>query len=117
MTTVMTHTRGVHEMGPAVIAIGVFDGVHLGHQTLVSDAITYAKSRGFASCVLTFDRDPDQVVTPCHAAPQLTTFEDKIALLRQLGPDAILVVPFDPWLASLTPEDFCIDVLLDASEP
>lgn len=117
MTTVMTHSRGVHEIGPAIIAIGVFDGVHIGHQTLVRDTIALAASRKVASCVLTFDRDPDQVVTPDRAAPQLTSLEDKIALLRAVGPDAILVVPFDEWLASLTPDDFCIDVLLDAAEP
>jgi len=117
MTTVMTHSRGVHEMGPAVIAIGVFDGVHLGHQTLVADTIALARERRSASCVLTFDRDPDQVVTPDRAAPQLTSLEDKITLLAAIGPDAILIVPFDEWLASLTPDDFCIDVLLDASEP
>lgn len=104
-------------MGPAVIAIGVFDGVHLGHQTLVRDAIAIARQRNVASCVLTFDRDPDQVVTPGQAAPQLTSLEDKIALIRAIGPDAILVVPFDEWLASLTPADFCADVLLDAAEP
>lgn len=117
MTTVMTHSQGVHEMGPAVIALGVFDGVHVGHQTLVRDTIALAQSRKVASCVLTFDRDPDQVVTPDRAAPQLTTFDDKIAMLRAVGPDAILVVPFDEWLSSLSPSDFCIDVLLDAAEP
>jgi riboflavin kinase/FMN adenylyltransferase len=117
MTSVMTHSRGVHELGPAVIALGVFDGVHVGHQTLVSDTIAIARERRCMSCVLTFDRDPDQVVTPDRAAPQLTTFEDKIALLRAIGPDAILVVPFDEWLASLSPDDFCLDVLLDAAEP
>lgn len=104
-------------MGPAVIAIGVFDGVHVGHQTLVRDTIALARERHVASCVLTFDRDPDQVVTPGRAAPQLTTLEDKVALLRAVGPDAILIVPFDEWLSSLTPADFCIDVLLDAAEP
>lgn len=117
MTTVMTHLRGVHEMGPAVIALGVFDGVHLGHQTLVRDTIAIAQTTRVASCVLTFDRDPDQVVTPERAAPQLTSLDDKIALLRSIGPDAILVVPFNEWLAHLTPVDFCIDVLLDASQP
>ncbi|MRS13048.1 MAG: bifunctional riboflavin kinase/FAD synthetase [Actinobacteria bacterium] len=117
MTTVMTHSAGVHEMGPAVIAIGVFDGVHVGHQALVADTIALARQKDVASCVLTFDRDPDQIVTPDHAAPQLTSLEDKIALLSVVGPDAILIVPFDEWTASLTPDDFVFDVLLDASEP
>ncbi|MDO8848368.1 MAG: bifunctional riboflavin kinase/FAD synthetase [Coriobacteriia bacterium] len=114
---VITHVRGMHELGPAVMAIGVFDGVHIGHQALVTDMITIARERHSAACVLTFDRDPDQVVTPSHPAKQLTTLEDKIALLSDLGPDVVLIIPFDDWLASLTPDDFCIDVLRDAAEP
>ena len=114
---VITHERGMHELGPAVIALGVFDGVHIGHQALVRDMIALARERNSAACVLTFDRDPDQVVTPDHAQKQLTSFEDKLALLSDIGPDVILVVPFDEWLASLTPDDFCMDVLLDAAEP
>lgn len=114
---VITHERGMHELGPAVIAIGVFDGVHIGHQALVRDMIAIARERDSAACVLTFDRDPDQVITPDHPAKQLTTFQDKLTLLSDIGPDVILVVPFDEWLASLPPDDFCIDVLLDAAEP
>lgn len=115
--SVITHERGRHELGPAVIAIGVFDGVHIGHQALVRDMIAIARERDSAACVLTFDRDPDQVVTPDHPQKQLTTLVDKLKLLSDVGPDVILVVPFDEWLASLTPDDFCIDVLLDAAEP
>ncbi|MBN2840155.1 MAG: bifunctional riboflavin kinase/FAD synthetase [Coriobacteriia bacterium] len=117
MTSVMTHATGRHEIGPAVIAIGVFDGVHLGHQQLITDTIALAREKRCTSCVLTFDRDPDQVVTPTHPAPQLTSLAEKLKLISTLGPDAILVVPFDEWLASLAPDDFCIDVLLDAAEP
>lgn len=114
---VITHERGMHELGPAVIALGVFDGVHIGHQALVRDMIALARQRNSAACVLTFDRDPDQVVAPEHPQKQLVTFEDRVALLSDIGPDVILVVPFDEWLASLTPDDFSMDVLLDAAEP
>jgi riboflavin kinase/FMN adenylyltransferase len=117
MTSVMTHSTGTHEIGPAVIAIGVFDGVHIGHRQLIADTIAFAREKRCASCVLTFDRDPDQVVTPLNAAPQLTSLAEKLRLISAVGPDAILVVPFDEWLASLPPDDFCIDVLLDAAEP
>ncbi|HSQ22208.1 MAG TPA: bifunctional riboflavin kinase/FAD synthetase [Coriobacteriia bacterium] len=117
MTRILEHRAGTESIGPAAAAIGVFDGVHLGHQALVSDAVALAAERGIASCVVTFDRDPDQVVTPEHAAPQLTALEDKIDLLTALGPDVVLVVPFDRQLAALSPEEFVTGVLLDAMEP
>lgn len=117
MTEILHHVHGVHDIGASVIAIGVFDGVHRGHQTLVRDAVDTARRWGVASVVLTFDRDPDQVVTPGRAAPQLTTLEDKLELLAALGPDVLLVVPFDAALAALTPDRFAEDVLLDAADP
>ncbi|MBN2848612.1 MAG: bifunctional riboflavin kinase/FAD synthetase [Coriobacteriia bacterium] len=117
MTRIIEHQPGMDPIGPAAAAIGVFDGVHLGHQALISDAVALATERDIASCVVTFDRDPDQVVTPDRAAPQLTAVEDKIALLTALGPDVVLVVPFDRQLAALTPEEFVTSVLLDAMEP
>jgi riboflavin kinase/FMN adenylyltransferase len=117
LASIVTWSQDASNLGPACVAIGVFDGVHIGHQALVRDMIAIARERNSAACVLTFDRDPDQVVTPLHAARQLTTLEDKISCLSDLGPDVILIVPFDDWLASLTPDDFCIDVLRDAAEP
>ena len=117
MTRVLEHRACMEPIGPAAAAIGVFDGVHLGHQALVSDAVALAAESAIASCVVTFDRDPDQVVTPEDAAPQLTALEDKIDLLTALGPDVVLVVPFDLRLAALTPEEFVTGVLLDAMGP
>jgi riboflavin kinase/FMN adenylyltransferase len=99
------------------MALGVFDGVHVGHQALVRDTVAEAAARGVPSCVLTFDRDPDRVVTPGCAAPQLSTLDDKLAFLAALGPSTILVVPFDEALAHLEPEPFVTDVLLDAARP
>lgn len=117
MTVVLHHRPGIHDVGAAALALGVFDGVHRGHQALITDMIGRAEHHGVASCVLTFDRDPDQVVTPDRAAPQLTTLDDKLALIAELGPDAILVVPFDERLAGMDPERFLHDVVLDACRP
>lgn len=113
----MTWTHGLPCMGPAVVSLGVFDGVHLGHQTLVLDAITAAKKSGVLSAVVTFDRDPDQVVTPAAAAPQLLTLDEKLAVLGSIGPDLLLIVPFDEELAALSPEAFVDEVLVPALDP
>lgn len=114
--TILTSTDHPH-LGPAVLAIGVFDGVHLGHQALIRDAIALAAERGARSCVLTFDRDPDQVVTPDRAAPQLMLLEDKLEALAALGPDVVLVVPFTHELAARAPAAFVRDVVCRSVRP
>ncbi|MBN2822795.1 MAG: hypothetical protein JXR33_06350, partial [Coriobacteriia bacterium] len=117
MSRVVTWEPGIAPLGHAAIAIGVFDGVHLGHQTLVKDTIRIARELGSLSAVVTFDRDPDRVVSPDSAAPQLLELEDKLACLAELGPDIILMVPFDVALASMSPERFLHEVLLASFEP
>jgi riboflavin kinase/FMN adenylyltransferase len=104
-------------LGRAVAAVGVFDGVHVGHQALVRDAVALARSSGVASVVITFDRDPDQVVSPLSASPQLLDLDQKLSLLSELGPDAIAVMPFTPALAATPPLVFLDEVLLDAITP
>jgi riboflavin kinase/FMN adenylyltransferase len=104
-------------LGPSVVAIGVFDGVHLGHQELVRVARAAADRIGVRAVVVTFDRDPDRVVTPETAAPQLLALDDKLDLLAALGPDTVIVIPFDTTVASLTPERFCAELLVPATLP
>lgn len=104
-------------IGRAVVAIGVFDGVHLGHQALIRTACSHAHADGIVSAVVTFDRDPDQVVRPDTAAPQLLPLDDKLALIAEQACDVVLVVPFDGHVASMPPEEFLDSVLLDVFEP
>lgn len=104
-------------VGRGVCAIGVFDGVHMGHQALVRRAVEIARVRRVAAYVVTFDRDPDQVVSPESAAPQLLTLADKARFLCDAGADAVLVVPFTEQISQLTPEGFLTEVLLSAVDP
>lgn len=117
MTRILTWEPGCGPMGRVVVSLGAFDGVHVGHQTLIRDAVALARERAVASAVVTFDRDPDRVVDPDNAAPQLLELDDKLAFIAELGPDVVLVVPFTETLARTSPEDFLDTLLLRAFEP
>ncbi len=109
--------QGRDGLGSAVAAVGVFDGVHVGHATLIADAVRRASELGVRSVVVTFDRDPDQVVTPEAAAPQLLTLDEKIGFIRELGADAVLVFPFCMRMAEMAPRRFLDDVFMSALDP
>lgn len=106
MTDVIEVREGMSVLGPSVVAIGVFDGVHLGHQALLRDTAMHAEKIGALAVALTFDRDPDQVVAPATAAPQLLTLEDKCHFIGTCGIDTVLVAPFTPRLAAFEPAEF-----------
>jgi len=104
-------------LGECLVAIGVFDGVHVGHQQLIRDLVARARARDTRAVVLTFDRDPELVVMPEQAAPQLMQLDDKLEALTALGADALLVVPFDRRVAALSPQRFVDELLLHACDP
>ena len=116
-TRVVMWEPEMEPIGSAVVAIGVFDGVHVGHQALLAETVADAAERGVEAVAVTFDRDPDQVVSPDTAAPQLLTLADKLAFIARTGVDAILIVPFTDDLAEMCPEEFLESVLLRGVTP
>ena len=100
--------------GRSVVTIGVFDGVHRGHQAIIGHAVKRARDLGVQSVVVTFDPHPSEVVRPGSHPAVLTEPVRKAELLEQMGVDALCVVPFTPAFSQLSPEAFVHDVLVEA---
>ena len=92
--------------GPLFLAIGVFDGVHLGHQAVISTSARHAREAGGTPVVVTFDPHPAKVLRPNDAPHLLTATQHKIALIRDLGVAHLLVLHFDRQFAATAPEEF-----------
>jgi riboflavin kinase/FMN adenylyltransferase len=94
----------------ATVAIGIFDGVHLGHQAILSKAKELSNGRGLI--VLTFDPHPRQIFDPENAPSMLISLERRVELLKQHGADAVVVCDFDREFAAKAPEEFVTEVLV-----
>jgi riboflavin kinase/FMN adenylyltransferase len=112
--------RSISELGtlsgPLFLAIGVFDGVHLGHQAVISTSARHAKDAGGTPVVVTFDPHPAKVLRPLDAPHLLTATQHKIALIRDLGVAHLLILHFDRKFAATTPENF-VAQLAENSHP
>ena len=91
---------------PSAVTIGVFDGVHRGHQHLVASLCERARAEGLAAVALTFNPHPRTVLRPGSAVTYLTSLEERVELLQALGLDAVGVLAFTSELAQLSPRDF-----------
>ena len=116
MTDVWRSTGEVpDDLGRTVVTIGNFDGVHLGHQHVISRAREVAESLGVDRVVaVTFDPHPIAVLRPEHAPPTITDIDARVALLDRAGVDAVLVLPFSREVAGWSPELFVDEVVTGA---
>ncbi len=102
--------RGEQIVG-ATVAIGIFDGVHLGHQAIIARAKEVSNGRGVIA--LTFDPHPMQFFAPDKAPTMLVSVERRVELLRSYGADAVIVCEFDSTFAAKSPDDFVSEVLIN----
>ena len=91
---------------PSLLAIGVFDGVHLGHQHLFSNLIKTSKDNNLLSAVLTFKNHPGTILNPDFHAQLVTTTQDKIKLIESTGVDFVVPISFDKELSQLSAKSF-----------
>jgi len=99
--------------GGSVLTVGTFDGLHRGHQDVLSRLVAQAARESLPSLVVTFEPHPLQVVNPSAAPQLLTLHHEKLELFAQSGVDYVVVLPFTPWLAALEASAFVDTVLLD----
>jgi len=103
------------DLGRTVVTVGNFDGVHLGHQHVITRAREVADELGISDVVVvTFDPHPIAVLRPERAPPTLTSIDTRIQLLGELGVDDVLVVSFDRAIADWPPERFIEEILVDS---
>ena len=91
---------------PVCVAIGVFDGVHLGHQEVIRRAVADAARYNGTGLVITFDRHPAAVLAPAHVPPQIQSLPQKLRAIADLGVDTACVIHFDKAFSEIAAEDF-----------
>ena len=101
------------DWGRSVVTIGVFDGVHRGHQRIIGRAVDAARGLGQPSVVITFDPHPSEVIRPGSHPFLLCTAPRRAELLAGLGADVVCMMPFTREFSQLTPEEFVRSVLVD----
>ncbi len=89
-----------------VLALGMFDGVHLGHRALIRRAVALARAMNLDAMVCTFDRHPMSVIRPGSAPEMLMTVEERLTAFQDLGADWTLVKPFTRALMNVEPEEY-----------
>ena len=100
------------EPQPAVVALGVFDGVHLGHREILGAAVTRARAGGFVAIACTFEPHPMEVLQAGRAPAPIATLAERLDLIATTGVDTTVVLPFTRELAAVEPEAFVKDVVL-----
>ncbi len=98
--------------GPAVVAMGNFDGVHLGHRAVIDGTLASARSRGVLATIVTFHPHPLRILAPERAPLLIQSLEDRLACLDGAGIDAVVLVPFTRLLAGVGAETFVQEFLL-----
>ena len=100
------------DAGPSAVAIGAFDGIHLGHRAILGTAVKEARLGKLRALACTFDRDPMEVLQPDRAPLPITTLDERLELIAETGIDTAVVIPFTRAVAAIEAKAFVQDVLV-----
>ena len=100
-------------MPGSVVTMGNFDGIHLGHQTLIRKTVEDSKQQGYPSTVLTFEPHPLRILAPERAPLLILSYDDKMALFESFGVDIVIAQSFNRQFASIAADDFVRRFLVD----
>jgi len=106
-------TENANILRPTVLTLGVFDGLHLGHQRIMQKVVERAKAVGAHATAITFDPHPRAVLHPESAPPLLQTLDQRLANFEVLGVEQAIVIPFDRDFAAQSAEDFISEIIRD----
>ncbi|SEM48401.1 FMN adenylyltransferase /riboflavin kinase [Mesobacillus persicus] len=107
------HSYKIEDFPSQVMALGYFDGVHLGHQEVIKTAIKIASDHGINSAVMTFDPHPSVVLGKrLQHVEYITPIEEKIRVIENMGVDRLFIVHFTPEFANLLPQEFIDDYMI-----
>ncbi len=107
----ITDTSALPALSATAVAIGKFDGLHLGHQQLLHELVDYAQESQLVPAVITFDRHPKALLDPENCPRPLIGPKQKAGLMREAGVEVLLTLPFTKELAGLSPRDFIASVI------
>jgi riboflavin kinase / FMN adenylyltransferase len=112
----MRIVRGLESYRPerpaSAVALGAFDGIHLGHRAILGTAVAQARHGQLDAVVCTFDRHPMEVLQPERAPLPITTLDERLELITETGIDTVVVVPFTREVAAVEAKAFVQDVLV-----
>ena len=104
----------IQDMPETAVALGNFDGVHVGHRAIITAAVEKAKVRGLKSCVFTFSSHPKNLIPGAKPVKNIIYREEKAALIEQMGVDYLVDIPFTEAIMTMEPETFVKNLLVDA---
>ena len=110
---IFNELKNVKDIQPTAVALGNFDGVHLGHQQLIRNAVEYARKEGLKSAVFTFSNHPKDLLPKAKKVKNILYRNEKEAIIESLGVDYMFNVPFTREIMNTDPIHFINDILID----